>query len=165
MPDLLVRLYDLPPLAAALERSTAAGFQIRRALTPEKHIVIPWIRKEFSSAWASECETAFTREPLACFIATKEQQLCGFSAYEATCRNFFGPLGVTEKDRRAGLGAALLLSGLHAMRNEGYAYAIIGGVGPVAFFETTVGAVLIEGSVPGIYRGMLRWGIPEDPES
>lgn len=42
------------------------------------------------------------------------------------------------------------------MREQGYAYAIIGGVGPVEFYAKTVGAVVIEGSDPGIYRGMIR---------
>jgi hypothetical protein len=156
VPDLLVRLYDLPPLAPAIERVETAGFHVRRALAPEKHIVTKWVHEQFSLAWASECEVAFTRQPLACFLATRGETLCGFGAYEATCLNFYGPLGVSAEHRSAGLGVALLLAGLHAMRQEGYAYAIIGGAGPVDFFRTTIGAVLIEHSSPGIYRGMLR---------
>lgn len=156
MPDLLVRLYDLPPLAPAIERVTAAGFEIRRALAPEKHVLTRWVHEQFSPAWASECEVAFSRQPLACFVATRGQSLCGFGAYEATCRNFYGPLGVAAEYRSSGLGVALLLAGLHAMQHEGYAYAIIGGAGPLDFFQRTVGAVPIEHSSPGIYRGMLR---------
>ena len=34
-------------------------------------------------------------------------------------------------------------------------YAIIGGVGPAKFYETTFGAKIIEGSDPGIYKGIL----------
>lgn len=41
------------------------------------------------------------------------------------------------------------------MRSQGYGYAIIGGVGPADFYAETVGATPIEGSDPGIYRGML----------
>jgi len=44
---------------------------------------------------------------------------------------------------------ALLLSCLHAMRDNGYAYAIIAGVGPAEYYSKTVGATLIEGSSPG----------------
>lgn len=40
-------------------------------------------------------------------------------------------------------------------RAEGYAYAIIGGVGPVAFYEKCVGARVIPDSTPGIYRDFL----------
>ncbi len=158
MSDLLVRLYDLPPLAPFLERAVTGGFEIRRALAPEKSLVVHWVKSEFSEAWASECEVAFTRQPLACFLAVKDQKVCGFCAYEATCRNFLGPLGVGKSYRSTGLGAALLLRGLQAMRDEGYAYAIIGGVGPVEFFQKITGAVPIENSTPGIYRGMLRHG-------
>jgi hypothetical protein len=42
------------------------------------------------------------------------------------------------------------------MAGQGYAYAIIGGVGPVEFYAKTVGAIVIAGSQPGIYGGMLK---------
>lgn len=42
------------------------------------------------------------------------------------------------------------------MRDIGYAYAIIGGVGPAAFYEKTVGAILIPDSAPGVYRDFLQ---------
>jgi hypothetical protein len=156
MSDLLVNLLTLPELATALELAGSFGFEVRRALAPEKHLVIRWVQEQFSASWSSECEIAFARQPVSCFIATKEKQICGFAAYEATCRNFFGPLGVETACQGHHVGEALLLSALHAMRAEGYAYAIIGGVGPVEFFTKTVGATLIEGSQPGIYRGMLK---------
>jgi len=38
----------------------------------------------------------------------------------------------------------------------GYAYAIIGDVGPSAFYERTVGAIQIPDSAPGIYAGLLQ---------
>lgn len=150
--DLLVRLYALQPLTSA----TVEGVDVRRAIAPEKHLVTRWVAEHFSPAWASECEVAFAHVPLGCFLAVREGRLCGFAAYDATCRNFFGPLGVSPQDRTSGIGSALSLAALHAMRDEGYAYAIIGGAGPTAFFERLVGAQLIPGSEPGIYRGMLR---------
>ena len=54
------------------------------------------------------------------------------------------------------IGAALLLACLSAMREEGYGYAVIGSVGPADFYKKICGAVEIEGSSPGVYRGMLR---------
>lgn len=156
MADLLVRLLDLPETAVAAERAGAAGFTVRRALAPERHVVVPWVKEHFAPAWASECEVAFARQPLACFLATREDQLCGFAVYEATCRNFFGPLGVHPEARGTGVGTALLVTALNAMRAEGYAYAIIGGAGPTIFFEQAVGATLIDAPGGGIYRGMLR---------
>jgi hypothetical protein len=38
----------------------------------------------------------------------------------------------------------------------GYAYAVIGDVGPSAFYERTVGATAIPNSEPGIYAGLLK---------
>ena len=41
------------------------------------------------------------------------------------------------------------------MNEMGYAYAIIGGVVPAKFYEKTYNAKIIEGSDPGIYKGIL----------
>lgn len=70
----------------------------------------------------------------------------GFACYDATAPNFFGPTGVDEAARGRGIGYGLLLSVLYAQKAQGYAYAIIGGVGPAEFYEKTVGAVIIPGS-------------------
>ncbi|MGI8605440.1 MAG: GNAT family N-acetyltransferase [Verrucomicrobiales bacterium] len=154
MPDLLVRLYALAPLDPVLDRTHAEGFELRRALAAEKHTVIPWIANQFAGSWASETEIAFARQPVACFLAFRERLLCGFAAYEATCRGFFGPIGVHPDHRSRHVGEALLLTALHAMSAEGYAYAIIGGAGPIEFFQKTAGATVIENSTPGIYPGL-----------
>ncbi len=156
MSDLLVRLYSLPVLAPAIEAVQQEGFEIRRALSPENPVLLPWVSNHFSEGWAAECQAAMMRQPPSCFIATRGQDLCGFAAYEATSRNFFGPIGVLPAFRTKHIGRALLLAALHAMHGEGYAYAVIGSAGPAEFFRKTVGATVIEDSSPGIYRGMLR---------
>jgi hypothetical protein len=52
---------------------------------------------------------------------------------------------------------------LTAMRDAGYGYAIIGGVGPAEFYRRTVGAIKIPDSNPGIYAEMLFPDtLPED---
>ena len=59
-------------------------------------------------------------------------------------------------DRRGrGVGRALLLAALHAMHAEGYAYAIIGWASSIDFYKRAVGAVVIDGSEPGIYPAKL----------
>jgi GNAT superfamily N-acetyltransferase len=153
--DMLVKLYDLPDSRAAYAKLREADVTLRRALAPEKHKVIAWIRKNFSEAWASEAEVAFSRQPVSCFIAIDRRKIVGFACHDATCRNFFGPTGVEPGTRNKGVGAALLFACLEDMRHAGYGYAIIGGVGPAEFYAKTVGAVAIEGSAPGIYRGLL----------
>ena len=42
------------------------------------------------------------------------------------------------------------------MREAGYAYAVIGDPGPVAFYRKRLDALEIPNSEPGIYRGLLR---------
>lgn len=155
MPDLLVKLYELPALEPVLARQQTAGVEVRRALAPEKHIVSAWVRDQFEAGWASECEAAFANQPVSCFVAVEAGRLVGFACCDATCKGFFGPTGVDESCRGRGIGKALLLVCLHAMRWAGYGYAIIGAAGPVEFYADAVGAVVIEDSWPGIYRGLL----------
>ena len=153
--DMLVKLYALPDSRAAYDRLREAGIVLRRALAPEKHKVTAWVQKNFSEAWASEAEVAFSRQPVSCFIAIQERKIIGFACHDATCPNFFGPTGVMPKAQKAGIGKALLFACLEAMKHKGFGYAIIGGVGPAEFYTKAVGAVPIEGSEPGVYRGLL----------
>lgn len=151
MADLLVRLYDLPPLAPAVDALAAAGVVVRRPAASERTVVVDWMRAQGSPGWADECAAAFARQPIACFMAVEGAALCGVACYDAACRNFFGPEVVAPDRRGRGIGRALLLSALHAMRADGYAYAIIGWASSVDFYQRAVGAVVIEGSSPGIY--------------
>ena len=153
--DMLVKLYDLPDSRPVMERPTQAGISIRRALVPEMHRVIAWVKDNFSDGWASEAEVAFGRQPVSCHIAVKAGKIVGFACHDVTCRNFFGPTGVLPKSRKGGIGTALLLACLEDMKQQGYGYAIIGGVGPAEYYAKAVGAVAIEGSEVGIYRGLL----------
>ena len=153
--DMLVKLYDLPDSRAAFERLRGHGIQVRRALVPEKHKVVAWVREGFSQGWASETEVAFGRQPVSCFIAVQAGKILGFACHDATCRNFFGPTGVDPNARQQGVGTGLLFACLEAMREQGFGYAIVGGVGPADYYAKAVGAVLIEGSEPGVYAGLL----------
>lgn len=154
MADMLVRLYSLPDKKTEAMRET--GVTIRRPLASEKTKVTDWIGKYFAQGWADECDVTFSRQPVSTFIAVIDGEIVGFASYDATCRNFFGPTGVKKSVRGKGVGEALLLEALHSMREQGYAYAIIGGVGPAGFYAKTVGAVLIEGSETGVYAAPLR---------
>jgi GNAT superfamily N-acetyltransferase len=150
MHDMLVRLYALPPLEPAIEACAQYGVTVRRAIAPEKPAVLDCVRAHFPSSLA-EVETAFAQVPVRCFVAIREGAVLGFACHDVTCRNFFGPEGVEAASRGRGIGRALLLSALHAQRAAGYAYSIIGGVGPAEFYRKTIGAVDIAGSTPGIY--------------
>jgi predicted N-acetyltransferase YhbS len=154
--DLLVKLYALDPKPELDARLSKAGVTVRRALPPELGLVTAWIKEKFGRAWASEATVAFGRQPPSCFLAVKDKEVIGFACYDATARGFFGPTGVDETARGGGVGHALLLASLLDMRAQGYGYGIIGGAGPVDFYVRSVGAVPIEGSIPGIYQGLLE---------
>jgi hypothetical protein len=156
VPDLLVRLYDLPEVPASPALG-AEGIVIRRAIPPERHAVTGWITATFAiTPWVSECETAFSSLPVTVWIATRGEALLGFACHDASAKGFFGPTGVAEAERGKGIGEALLFATLRGMYEAGYAYAIIGGVGPVDFYRKHLDVVVIPRSDPGIYRGMLR---------
>ena len=154
MIDMLVRLYDLPDSSELYAAVTAKGVALRRARAFEKHTVAAFART-FSEKWQSEVEVALTRQPVACFIATRDKQILGFACFETTQRGFFGPTGVSEDARGLGIGKALLMKALEGLRDIGYAYAVIGGVGPREFYEKACGAIEIPGSDPGTYGDIL----------
>jgi GNAT superfamily N-acetyltransferase len=155
MPDLLVKLYDLPDGERPASELALRGIVIRRAMPYEKTRVLAWVRERFGDGWADECDVAFANRPCSCFVAVEGGALAGFACHDSTCRNFFGPMGVAVEARGRGIGAGLLLACLHAMASAGYAYAIIGGVGNGDIYRKVAGAVEIEGSSPGIYRDRL----------
>jgi len=151
VPDLLVNLSKLPALEHA-----SPDYLVRRAQPFELSVVRTFVAEKFSQSWADEILVGFARQPISVFVATKERELIGFAAYECTRRGFFGPMGVTESAQHEGVGKALLLAALAALREMGYVYAIIGAAGPVRFYQKTVGAIIIPDSEPGIYTDILK---------
>ena len=157
MPDMLVKLYELPDGREIYSKLESAGIKIMRPMTPNKTKVTDWVRDHFGSGWSDEISAAFTRHPVSCFIAydVNEKKILGFAGYDCTYKDFFGPTGVDETKRGLGIGKALLIRCMEAMRDEGYGYAVIGSAGPTGFYNKCVGAVAIEGSVPGIYKDLI----------
>ena len=155
MPDLLVPLYRLPPAQPRIDALRAAGVVIRRAYPFDLSRARRFITRHFSEGWADEAEAAFARLPITCYLAVHDKRVVGFACVEATARGFFGPTGVDPAFRGRGVGAALLVAALHGLREQGYAYGIIGAAGPADFYVKTVGAIPIPDSTPGIYVDML----------
>jgi GNAT superfamily N-acetyltransferase len=157
MKDMLVRLMELPEIwALEAKLQEKENITFRKAIAPEMHLVSDWVMENFGAYWKSEVEVSFSRQPVSCWIAQRGNELLGFACYESTARNFFGPTGTLESERGKGIGKVLLIKALESLREMGYAYAIIGGVGPIEFYEKTVGAKVIEGSETSIYQHLLR---------
>ena len=157
MPDMLVKLYQLPDSTELYKKLEEQGIQVFRPMTPNRGKVNDFIREVFGEGWMYENETAFSRSPVSCFIAydTNDKKIVGFAAYDVTARGFFGPTGVHPDKRGGGIGKALLCKCLEAMRDEGYGYAVIGSAGPVDYYKKCCGAMVIEDSSPGIYKDLI----------
>lgn len=157
MPDMLVKLYELPDNRKLIKELEGKGIRIIRAMAPNKHNVLEFARKNFYEYWASECDVAFRNNPISCFIAVNsDKEIVGFACYETTCKAFFGPTGVLESYRGLKIGKALLISALQGLKEMGYAYGIIGGPeDAVGFYAKAVNAEMIPDSVPGIYKDMI----------
>jgi GNAT superfamily N-acetyltransferase len=156
MPDMLVRLYDLPEPSESYRRAREAGAMVRRAEPWDGARYRRFVESNFGELWRVEAERAFRGSPITAYLAEKEGRVVGFAAYECTRRGFFGPTGVEEASRGQGIGAALLFRCLESMREMGYAYAVIGGVGPAGFYEKLCGAFVIPGSEVGVYESLFR---------
>lgn len=163
--DMLVKLYELKRDPALDSRMTSQGVTIRRVLVPELPALTSWIEPRFGAGWAAEATAGAMRQPTTCFIAIQAGELIGFACHEATAKGFFGPTGVDQAARGKGVGHALLLETLLDMHAQGYPYGVIGGAGPMDFYSKSVGAIPIEGSEPGIYRGMLSLAHPSEISS
>ncbi len=153
-------LYRLEGAAERLDGVRKKGITIRLAMAYERDVVIDWVREVFepgAPGWAGECAVALSTVPATCYIATRDGELLGFACHDATAKGFFGPTGVDAQVRGLGVGAALLVASLVAMRDSGYGYAVIGGAGDdvIGFYKKVVGAVEIADSVPGIYKDKL----------
>ena len=157
MKDMLVRLMELPDVSETEKTLfTKEKIVFRRAIAPEKHLVSDWVFEQFGAYWKSEVEVAFSRQPVSCWLAQRGNDILGFACYEATARNFFGPTGTLESERGKGIGKTLLVKSLESLREMGYVYAIIGGVGPAEFYQKSVDARIIEGSETSIYEHLIR---------
>jgi hypothetical protein len=157
MPDVIVPLHHLPPTEVLLERLRGRGITIRRALPPERAIVLRWLDEYFAKHhWNGETEIALSRTPPTCFLAIHEDSIVGFLCFEVTFRGFIGPGGVVDTHRRLGIFTALILRACRAMHELGYAYGIVGDVA-----DATLGLLLKLGGAPltttgpGPYGGML----------
>jgi len=156
MPDMLVPLYRLSGTSELMAKLEKKGISIRPGLAPEKHLITAFAGDNFSEAWGSEVAVCFGKTPVSCILAIKDKKVIGFACYDAIKLGFFGPTGVLPEYRGGGVGKALLLITLETQKHLGYAYSIIGGAGPVEFYQKAVNAIPVPESEPGIYADMLK---------
>lgn len=150
--DMIASLQNLP------EIQIADSIKIKRAFVGEKDDILKFVESKFGKHWRGEVEHALMQESPKCFIATENGKLIGFACYDATAKGFFGPIGIDPDKRGGNVGKALLVRTLSAMREYGYAYAIIGWVKSAEmFYRKTVNAEFIKGGNPenSIYANLI----------
>jgi hypothetical protein len=99
--DLLVRLYDLPHFEAEA-RVAAAGIVVRRAMSPERYVVLDFVRDNFYPGWVGEAALGMSQMPITVWVAVKDGKLLGFACHDTTAKGFFGPTGRRRKRAPAG---------------------------------------------------------------
>lgn len=158
MADMLVKLYNISEPYDIEKRLSENGVKIKKALAPDRSRIIDFSKTCAKDDYSDEVAAAFSNNPPTCYIATREKKIIGFACYEATAKNFFGPMAVLESERKKGIGKALLLRSLLSMQELGYAYAIIGwpAVSAVDFYRKCAGAVIIDEKSSGVYKRMIE---------
>ena len=158
MADMLVKLYPLPTDPVLEESLREKGITIKKALAPDMSKIIAFTEENGRPGWADEIRVCFMNQPASIYIAVKDKQIIGFGCYECTARGFFGPTLVASSARRQGVGKALLLKCLFALREMGYVYAFIGWPDEKAihFYEQATGGMMIPGDGHGVYSRMVH---------
>ena len=140
--------------AATLAR--AAGVTLRRTDGAADERLAAWIDLHFApSAWSSEVRAG------SAWVAERGDEIAGFAAFGARGLRYFwlreyrgrpdvgvfGPYGVAPSYRGTGIGEALLLAALAALRESGYAKALIPAVRGerlIALYEARTGATIVD---------------------
>lgn len=154
---MLVKLYNIPHSYGIEEELLKSGIRIKKALAPDRSRITAFSKTCAKDDYSDEVQAAFSNNPISCYIAVREKKIIGFACYEATAKDFFGPMAVLESERKKGIGKALLIKSLESMRELGYAYAMIGwpAKSAVDFYKKCVDAVMIDDKSLGVYTRMI----------
>jgi N-acetylglutamate synthase-like GNAT family acetyltransferase len=119
---------------------------VRRVNNKDINKLVTFVEKDFSYEWSQTIATALNANNFNIYIAVNENEdIIGFAAYDVYKNNkcYIGPMGVSLTNRIRGVGYSLLHHCLRDMKEIGYEYAIIGGAGPIEFYEKACNAVVI----------------------
>jgi ribosomal protein S18 acetylase RimI-like enzyme len=117
------------------------GITLRRLLSDEWPAFLAWMDDTWDDPWGAEVANALQRQPVSCFVATRDDDYLGFAAYDTNRRGWFGPMGSSPGARGTGIGRALLRLCLRDFVDQGLTRCEIGWVGPFDFYSNAVGAV------------------------
>lgn len=149
--DYIVNLYEID------FEVCDSNYKVVRALSPNSDKIIEFIKENFNEGWASEAKAALYQNNPTCFIAVDNSEIIGFACYDATAKGFFGPTGVKESYRGKGVGKALFMETLKAMKNDGYGYTIIGWANDraVKFYQKNANAMPLN-NTKSVYDRLIK---------
>ncbi|MBD8068771.1 GNAT family N-acetyltransferase [Bacillus sp. PS06] len=119
---------------------------VRRANSEDTRSLIEYVKNNFSTEWSQTISDGFLLNKSSIYLACDaNDNIIGFAAFDIykNKKCYFGPMGVSKSNRMKGIGYALLHHCLRDMSEIGYEYAIIGGAGPIEFYEKACNAVVI----------------------
>jgi len=118
---------------------------IRKVIPADSEKIIQFIEIEFSGRWTESIKSGLNKNEPSIFIAmNSEGDIVGFSAFDVGKREgYFGPMGVAMGTRSEGIGYSLLHHCLKEMKMQGHTEIIIGGAGPIEFYERACNAKVI----------------------
>ncbi|PFL55138.1 GNAT family N-acetyltransferase [Bacillus anthracis] len=120
---------------------------VRQANSSDFEKLTSFVNEEFGERWLHSVEYGFRtyKENLPIYIVEQEEVIVGFACYDVVRgkKGLFGPMGTAKQNRLKGVGNQLLHCCLHSMKQDGYAYAIVGQAGPIEFYERNCDASLI----------------------
>ena len=126
-------------LAPQALRRNGRGVKLRRATAADATALVDFART-FSDPWADEATRAVGRDRPTAFLALRAGHVVGFACHGAYRDGWFGPTGVDPSERGNGLGEALLRLCLDDLAAAGTQVAQISWIGPMEFYNRTVGA-------------------------
>jgi N-acetylglutamate synthase-like GNAT family acetyltransferase len=118
---------------------------VRRVNNNDYSCLLQFVEANFSSEWSQTLKDGFLADAPSIYIAVADEEIIGFAAFDVYKgrKGYFGPMGVSKSNRIKGVGTLLLHHCLREMKEIGYEYAIIGGAGPIEFYEKACHAVVI----------------------
>jgi N-acetylglutamate synthase-like GNAT family acetyltransferase len=119
---------------------------VRRAEKRDEEMLEAFVEANFSVEWAHTVKAGLQQQDPPVYMAFSEAgELVGFAAFDSYKgkKGYFGPMGVVKGIREKGTGSTLLHACLKNMKEIGYEYAVIGGAGPIEFYEKACRAVVI----------------------
>jgi GNAT superfamily N-acetyltransferase len=102
--------------------------------------VLDWIEAHFYPLWRSESAYALNRPAPSVFISRdKTGELLGFATINGVAPGRFGPMGVSDDQRRRGIGTILLFDAFQALKDQRFTKATVHWTGQLYFYTQVPG--------------------------